>query len=155
MAITAKLINDNRNAERFPVELDATVRNAAAKPYDVVLEDLSSTGFRIVGGPDMPIGSAVSIGFAGIGVQPARITRLNDDSYGCEFVKPLSAAELSAALNATPAAPIAFPTLPTQTWMADAPEPHVEPYSPQAKLALAIIVPATLWAIIAGIYLAS
>lgn len=155
MAITAKLIDDNRNAERFPVELDATVRNAAARPYDVVLEDLSSTGFRMVGGPDMPIGSAISIGFAGIGVQPARLTRLNDDSYGCEFVKPLTSAELSAAINAAPAAPIAFPTLPTQAWLADAPEPHIEPYSPQTKLALAIIVPATLWAVIAGIYWAS
>lgn len=155
MSITAKLINDVRTAERFSVELDATVRNSAARPYDVVIEDLSATGFRMVGGPFMEIGSPVSIGFSGIGVQPARLTRLHDDSYGCEFIRPLSAAELSAALTAAPTAPIAFPTLPTQAWLADAPEPHVEPYSPQTKLALAIIVPATLWAIIAGIYWAS
>lgn len=155
MAIPATLINEGRSSERFPVELDATVRNAAARPYDVVIEDLSTTGFRMVGGPAMVVGDAVSIGFAGIGVQPARLTRLNDDSYGCEFIRPLSPADLSTALHAAPIEPIAFPTLPTQAWLANAPEPHVEPYSPKTKLALAIIAPATLWAVIAGIYWAS
>jgi hypothetical protein len=155
MAIPATLINDDRSAERFQVELDATVRNAAARPYDVVVEDLSATGFRMVGSPAMTVGDRMSIGFAGIGVQPARLTRMHADSYGCEFVRPLSLAELSTALRAAPVEPIAFPTLPTRAWLADAPEPHVEPYSPQTKLALAIIVPATLWAVIAGIFWAS
>ena len=155
MSILAKLINDTRNAERFPVGLNATVRNVAARPYDVVIEDLSATGFRMVGGPYMDIGAPVSIGFAGIGVQPARVTRLNDDSYGCEFTKPLSVANLSAALTAAPSAPIAFPASPTQPWLADAPEPHVEPYSGRTKLALAVAVPAALWGAIAAIYWAS
>lgn len=155
MSILAKLINDTRNAERFPVELDATVRNAAARPYDVVIDDLSATGFRMVGGPHMEIGAPVSIGFAGIGVQPARVTRLHDDSYGCEFTTPLSVADLSAALTAAPSAPIAFPTLPTQAWLADAPAPHIEPYSGRTKLALAIVLPAALWGAIAAVYWAS
>lgn len=152
MSILAKLINDTRSAERYAVELDATVRNATARPYDVVIEDLSATGFRMVGGPYMDIGAPVSIGFAGIGVQPALVTRIHEDSYGCEFTKPLSVADLSAALTAAPSAPIAFPTLPTQAWLADAPAPHVEPYSSRTKLALAIAVPAALWGAIAAIY---
>lgn len=152
MAIPATLINDDRSAERFSVEFDATVRNAAARPYDVVVEDLSASGFRIAGGPAMVVGDAISIGFAGIGMQPARLTWMHANSYGCEFIRALSPAELSAALNAAPVTPIAFP-MPAS--LVDAPEPYVEPYSPQTKLALAIIVPATLWAVIAGIYWAS
>lgn len=152
MSILAKLIDDARSAERYPVELDATVRNAAARPYDVVIDDLSTTGFRMVGGPHMEIGSPVSIGFAGIGIQPARVTRLHNDSYGCEFVTPLSVADLTAARTAAPTAPIAFPALPTQAWLPATPEPYVEPYSGRTKLALAIIVPAALWGAIAAIY---
>jgi hypothetical protein len=155
MSITAILIDDDRNAERFPVELDATVRNASAHPFDVLIEDLSATGFRMVGGPPMEIGTPVSIGFAGIGVQPARLTRLHDNSYGCEFITALSPAELSAALTAAPVTPIAFPTPPPQAWLSDVPEPHVEPYSSQTKLALAVTVPIVLWGLIAGIYWAS
>jgi hypothetical protein len=155
MAINAKLINDVRTAERFPVELDATVRNAAELPSDVVIEDLSATGFRMVGGPHMEIGSAVSIGFAGIGVRSARLVRHDEGSYACELHQPLSASELSTALNATPVEPIMFPKTPSKTWLADAPEPYVEGYSPKTKLALAIVMPATLWAVIAGIYWAS
>lgn len=152
MVILAKLISDARNAERFPVELDATVRNAAARPYDVVIENLSATGFRMVGGPPMTIGTEVSIGFAGIGVRAARLTRLHEASYGCEFVVPLSAEDLSTALVAELGAPIAFPARPGQAWLADAPEPHVEPYSPQTRLALAVLVPIALWGAIVGIY---
>ena len=152
MSITAKLINDDRSAARFAVELDATVRNASARPFDVVIEDLSATGFRMIGGPILDIGAPVSIGFAGIGVQPARLTRLHGDSYACEFVTPLDPAELSTALSAAPVAPIAFPVRPGQAWLAGAPEPHVEPYSPQTKLALAVILPAVLWGVIASLY---
>lgn len=152
MAITAKLISDDRTAERFTVELDATVRNAAARPYDVVVEDLSATGFRMAGGPVMGIGDPVLIGFAGIGVQAARLTRVHDDSYGCEFLQPLRPTDLSTALRAVPTTPIAFPKLPTQAWLADAPEPHVESYSLRTKLALVVSVPATLWAVIIGAY---
>jgi len=152
MSIAAKLINDDRNAARFTVELGATVRNASERPFDVVIEDLSATGFRMIGGPVLEIGAPVSIGFAGIGVQSACLTRLHGDSYACEFITPLSAAELFTALKAAPVTPIPFPARPGQAWLADAPEPYVEPYSPQTKLALAIILPTALWALIAGLY---
>lgn len=155
MSIAAKLINDGRNAARFSVELGATIRDASAHPFDVVIEDLSATGFRMIGGPVIDIGAPVSIGFAGIGVQSACLTRLHGDSYACEFVTPLTTSELSTALTAAPVTPIPFPSRPGQAWLADAPEPHVEPYSPQTKLALAIILPAALWALIASLYWAA
>lgn len=147
MAISAQLINDDRASERFPVEIDATVRRAA-RPYDVSIEDLSSSGFRMSGGPAMEIGTTVSIGFAGIGVHEARLMRVDGRHYGCEFVQPLSAADLNTAIHATPVTPHVLPTSLDALQLANAPEPYVEPYSPRVKLAMLVAAPIVLWGLI-------
>lgn len=147
MAISAKLIDDGRTSERFPVELDATVRKAA-QPYDVTVDNLSSSGFRMSGGPAMAVGTIVSIGFAGIGVHEARLMRIDGRVYGCEFVQPLSIANLTAALHATPTAPYVLPTKFDAAQLADAPEPYVQPYPRRVKLALLVVTPVALWGII-------
>jgi len=155
MSITATLINDDRSAERFTVELDATIRNVAARPYDVVIDDLSATGFRMTGGPAMKVGDIISIGFSGIGIQAARLTRIHENNYGCEFLLPLTSADLYTARHSAPLEPITFPSLLDQASLANAPEPYVKPYSPQTKLTLAIAIPIALWGIIVGTYLTS
>lgn len=144
MAISAQLIGDGRMSERFPVELDATIRKAA-QPYDVTVEDLSSSGFRMSGGPAMAVGMIVSIGFAGIGVHEAQLMRVDGQGYGCEFVQPLSIANLTAALHATPTAPYVLPTKFDTAQLANAPEPYVQPYSRRVKMALLVVAPLAMW----------
>ena len=46
MPFVAKLYDDDRSAERYPVLLDGTLRNPQAEPQDVVIDDLSASGFR-------------------------------------------------------------------------------------------------------------
>ena len=153
MAITAQIISDDRGSERFAAGLDATLRDRVTRPHDVTIEDLSLTGFRLSGGPRLDIGAQTSIGFAGIGVQQARVMRQDGSDYGCEFVTPITHEMLTSALTAGPVSPIAFPS--TGSLLLDQiPEPHVEPYSPRTKLAVATVAAVAGWAVAAGLYLA-
>lgn len=154
MAITAQIISDDRGSERFPVGLNATLRDQVTRPHDVMIEDLSLTGFRLSGGPALELGSEASIGFAGIGVHQARVTRQDGDIYGCEFVTPITQEMLTRALNAGPVSPITFPTGPGPSLLDHVPEPHVEPYSGRTKLVIATIAATAGWAVAAGLYFA-
>ena len=154
MAITAQIISDDRSSERFPAGLNATLRDQVTRPHDVMIDDLSLTGFRLSGGPAMALGSEASIGFAGIGVHQARVTRQDGDVYGCEFVTPITQEMLTRALTAGPVAPIAFPTAAGPSLLDHVPEPYVEPYSGRTKLAIATVAAAAGWAVAAGLYFA-
>lgn len=152
MAITAQIISDDRSSERFQAGLNATLRDQVTRPHDVIIEDLSLTGFRLSSGPVMTLASEASIGFAGIGVHQARVTRQEGDVYGCEFVTPITQAMLTRALTAGPMAPIAFPTASEPSLLDHVPEPYVEPYSGRTKMAVAVVAAATGWTVAAGLY---
>lgn len=153
MAITAQIISDDRAAQRFAVGVNATLRDQVTRPHDVMIEDLSLTGFRLSGGPALELGSDASIGFAGIGVHQARVTRQDGNTYGCEFVTPITQEMLTRALNAGPVAPIAFP-IGLDSRLGTVPEPHVEPYSSRVKIVIATVAAVTGWAVAASLYLA-
>ncbi|MEI5687819.1 PilZ domain-containing protein [Sphingomonas kyungheensis] len=153
MAIPAQIIGDDRGSERFTVGLNATLRDQVTRPHDVMIDDLSLTGFRLSGGPALTVGSEASIGFAGIGIHQARVTRQDGDVYGCEFVTPITPEMLGRALSAEPVAPIAFPTG-AGALLDHVPEPFVEPYSGRTKLVIATVAAAAGWAVAAGLYLA-
>jgi hypothetical protein len=154
MAITAQIISDDRGSERFPVGLNATLRDQVTRPHDVMIEDLSLTGFRLSGGPVLELGSEASIGFAGIGVHQARVTRQDGGIYGCEFLTPITQEMLTRALSAGPVSPIAFPASPGPSLLDHVPEPHIEPYSGRTKLVIATIAATAGWAVAAGLYFA-
>jgi hypothetical protein len=109
MGLVAHLYRDSRWAERHPVELDATLRDPDWSPVDVMVEDLSESGFRVTTANDMPVGAEIGLGLAGIGMRQARVVRRAESLYGCEFLAPLSHAELRAALAGPPTQPIALP----------------------------------------------
>lgn len=102
MALTAKLYreDDNRTAERHPVHLDATLRVDDHRPIDVMVDQLSATGFRMSCAESLPIGAPVSLGVAGLGRQTAHVVRRAGDRYGCRFDRPL--AQHPLALQANP-----------------------------------------------------
>ncbi|WP_230482066.1 PilZ domain-containing protein [Sphingomonas sp. Leaf21] len=153
MAITAQMISDDRGSERYAVDLDATLRDRVAQPYDVVIEDLSATGFRLSGGPALTTGAVASIGFAGIGVHPVRVIRQEGMTYGCEFVTPLNAEMLNKALVSAPSDPLAFPNQ-EMLLSEPVPEPYVEPYSGAAKVTIAVVAGLGAWAVATGLYFA-
>lgn len=147
MQINAQIISDDRGSERFIASLDATLRDRVTRPHDVMIEDLSLTGFRLSGGPKLNIGEQASIGFAGIGVQQVRVIRQDGNTYGCEFITPITQEKLSAALTAEPVSSIAFPAIGPLPF-----EPFVEPYSGRTKLAIATVAAVGGWIVATGLY---
>lgn len=106
MAIAAQLYQDARGTERFRVELDATLRDPSHAPVDVVIEDLSATGFRVVTNTTLELGDEIGLGLAGIGARRARVVWCGPNSYGCEFLSILSRDDMKAALSAPSSSPI-------------------------------------------------
>ncbi|HVF95532.1 MAG TPA: PilZ domain-containing protein [Sphingomonas sp.] len=97
MALAAKLYRDERAADRQAVNLDATLRKPDQRPVDILIEDLSATGFRMTGAGELALGAVLSVGISGIGRRDARVVRHGDDHDGCEFVVPIAAAEIARA----------------------------------------------------------
>lgn len=115
MGIAARLYQDGRWAERHSVELEATLRDSAWAPVDVAIEDLSHGGCRVVAAVDLAVGNSIALGIAGIGTREAKVVWGAAGIFGCEFIAPLSDADLRAALAGPVSTPIAFPKTPLPT----------------------------------------
>ncbi|MFS0773306.1 PilZ domain-containing protein [Sphingomonas sp. 1P08PE] len=100
MALTAQLFraDEERASDRQPVNLDGTLRKQDDhRPLDVMIEDLSSTGFRMSCGEPLALDATVSIGIAGLGRHTARVVRSAAPYYGCRFVSPVDIAGIDTA----------------------------------------------------------
>lgn len=112
MALVAKSFPNARAAERYSVSIDGTLRNARAEPQDVVIDDLSATGFRINSGLNVAVDDEITLGVFGVGLRAARVLRACDNGFGCQFVVPLNQSELASALGGlTPPEPIPLPVV--------------------------------------------
>jgi len=148
MGLVAYLYRDSRWAERHSVERDATLRDAAWSPIDVTVEDLSESGFGVVAPTELEIGAQIGLGLSGIGMREARVVRRAGDLYGCEFLVPLTAQELRAALATPPMTPI---PLPLETGAIGEAEEHVERL-PLGMRAVVIAIGAVLaWGVAIGL----
>lgn len=138
MALVATLYSDDaRGAERRQVELDGTLRGPAHTPHDVLVSELSANGFRVPATGALAVGARITLGLNGVGARVARIVRMaGDDQFGCEFVSPLTPAELAAALDAEPAELIRFPKIATLIPAGAMPEPEVTRFPGPARLAI-------------------
>lgn len=106
MAVVARLYRDMRGSARHQVALDATLRDPERRPFDVVVEELSAAGARLPPVIELPLGATVTLGVSGVGMCDVRVVRRDERGYGCEFLFPLSEAELEDALAATPNPPV-------------------------------------------------
>lgn len=111
MSVVARLYRDMRGSVRHEVALDATLRDPERRPFDVVVEELSAAGVRVPRVVELSPGATVTLGISGVGMCDVRVVRRDERGYGCEFLFPLSAAELDDALAAAPAPPIPFQPL--------------------------------------------
>ncbi len=102
MALTAKLVRDDRRADREMLDVGGTLRHVPHLPIDVVIEDLSSTGFRMRTHADLDLQETVTIGIPGIGQRAALIVRCSEGGFGCEFVEPIDPHLVFAPSTAQP-----------------------------------------------------
>lgn len=92
---------DRRRMQRRILRLDVAARTATVESA-VVIHDLSRTGLLIETDADFEIGETFVLILPEIDAAPARIVRVNGKRYGCEFLSPVPASAVSAALLKTP-----------------------------------------------------
>ncbi len=83
-----------RRSDRHAVNRASTLRSDNGKPVDVLLENMSLTGFKISAPGEFVVGEEVVIGLAGVGVRSARVVWAENGQAGCAFDQPLTALEL-------------------------------------------------------------
>lgn len=103
MALIARVYrsdpDERRSAVRYPLEVGATLRVSEGEPIDVLIYDLSLTGFRMETAAALDLEEPVWIGIAGTRVNTALVARRGPTGYGCEFVTPITLSQLKSALN--------------------------------------------------------
>lgn len=111
-AVLARLYRDHRSAARHEVALEATLRGNDRRPYDVVVEGLSTTGLLIPAVTSSSPGEQVAMGLPGIGLRHVRVVREAAGDFVCKFLRPLHSGELAEVMVTEPAKPIALPLSP-------------------------------------------
>jgi hypothetical protein len=147
MALAAQMICDVRTADRLSVELDATLRDATSRPIGVEIDNISASGFSMVTTTALSIGDLITVGIAGLGMQPAIVVRHDAPNYGCRFVVTLSPGTVDALLEpqATvtpfPRSELALPLQPATTTRYD-----VEArYSTRTRMVIVFGLAAACW----------
>ena len=100
MALMAQLVRDIRGAERESLDVAGTLRHVRNGPIDVVVEDLSATGFRVRTQVRLDLHEKVTVGIPGVGQRSAYVVRETPDGFGCEFVTAIDPQLVSAPSTA-------------------------------------------------------
>lgn len=82
-------VGDKRSNDRIRLSLMGELRWGTNPWGRVMLEDLSTGGFRAQWRPMCPVGTAVSVKLAGLSPLRATLRWKNNDYIGCEFDNPL------------------------------------------------------------------
>ncbi len=86
------ITNDRRAATRTTVTALARIREPGRNPFEVELNDLSSSGFRVKTYARFQIGTRFWVTLPNLHPLEAVIRRVEGNEIGCEFVMPLHAA---------------------------------------------------------------
>jgi len=92
---------DRRRTRRRTLRLDVAARSATAESA-VVIRDLSRTGLLIETDAAFAVGETFLLVLPELGAAPARIVRSDGKLFGCEFLSPVPASAISAALLKAP-----------------------------------------------------
>ena len=90
---------EDRNAERFRLQLHARGSQADAASADVIVQDLSATGFLIESDFAFAAGESLSVEIPGAGAVEATLIWNSGRYFGGEFARALSPAALKSALS--------------------------------------------------------
>jgi hypothetical protein len=151
MPVTAKLYQDSRQDFRQSVNLDGTLRDPYGDAFDVTIENLSATGFRIPAVATLSVDDLVSLGLPGVGMRQARVVRSGNAHYGCEFLAPLSPIEFQAAVVAITVEPVIFPTEPQSDVASET--DYADRLTPPTKIAIVVAIGLLAWVpfVVAGL----
>lgn len=92
---------DRRRTSRRTLRLDVAARTATAESA-VIVRNLSRTGLLIETDAGFSIGETFLLVLPELGAAPARIVRHDGRLFGCEFLTPVPASAISAALLKAP-----------------------------------------------------
>jgi hypothetical protein len=90
---------DPRGAIRFHVASESTLRGLDGKPFDVLIENFSRTGFLFVSDAEFPSGTLVAVGLSGAGSREAQVVWRDGKRHGCEFLVPLPQSKMARAFQ--------------------------------------------------------
>lgn len=145
MTATVAKLFDQRTAPRHPVDVDGTLRDTENEPHEVVVVDLSLTGFRIPGATDVAVFSRIGLGLTGLGSRSAKVVRRDEQGwYGCTFDVPLTASELRRVVSEKPVSTVvSMPWSPDP--ILDCPSTGVKLFSSRTKAWIIICISLSLW----------
>jgi hypothetical protein len=108
MDIAAQLTVVEDRADRRDVVIDATIRQGRA-PIDIVIIDISVTGFRATLHSDLRVGEDVIVGAPALGKMRARVAWTSAGECGFEFWQPISPEDAASARSIDTVHYVAFP----------------------------------------------
>ena len=88
---------ERRRTTRRTLRLDVAARSSTAESA-VVIRDLSRTGLLIETDAAFAVGETFLLVLPELGAAPARVVRNDGRLFGCEFLSPVPASAISAAL---------------------------------------------------------
>jgi hypothetical protein len=92
---------DRRRTERRTLRLDAAAHSSTQETA-VIIRNLSRTGLLIETDAFFALGETFILILPELGAAPARVVREEGRSLGCEFLSPVPASAISAALLKAP-----------------------------------------------------
>jgi hypothetical protein len=78
-----------RKSRRQAISARARFREVGANPYEVQIEDLSATGFRMQSYARPRVGTRIWVSLPGLQPLEAVVRRSDGNFHGCEFINPL------------------------------------------------------------------
>lgn len=92
---------DRRQTDRRTLRLDVAAHSSDLETA-VIIRNLSRTGLLIETDAGFTVGETFFLVLPEIGATPARIVRSDRKNFGCEFLSPVPASAISAALLKAP-----------------------------------------------------
>lgn len=92
--------NTKRSSMRRKVERWSTLRASDRMPHDVVIDDLSVTGFRMSGAENLAANDPIRVGLAGIGAREAVVVWTQGEVAGCRFIDAITPAQMDLTIGA-------------------------------------------------------
>jgi hypothetical protein len=94
---------DGRGAPRRKLRFGVQGANTTAGPAEVVIHDISETGFLIETVSQLTPGETIELELPHAGSRCAEVVWISGDFYGCRFERAISKAAVSATLLRAPA----------------------------------------------------
>lgn len=98
-----------RGDTRTIVGHPSILRVEGRPPLEIVVEDLSGSGFLFAATDHLPIGSVVQVGLVGAGTAQATIVRRHENHHGAAFLRTLTPSQLDAAFGSSTVVRVQFP----------------------------------------------